>query len=82
MYSTYNEGKCVATGRFIRILKENVTSVWKNVYIIKLDDIVNEYYNRYHRTIKMKLDDVKPSLYIGFGIESNDKTLILKLVTM
>ena len=73
MYSTYNEGKCVATRWFIRILKENVTSVWKSVYIIKLDDIVNEYNNTYHRTIKMKLDDVKPSLYIDFGIESNDK---------
>ena len=29
-----------------------------NVYIDKLDDIVNEYNNTYHRTIKMKPVDV------------------------
>ena len=34
---------------------------------------INEYNNTYHRTIKMKVDDLKPSLYIDFGIESNDK---------
>ena len=31
-----------------------MTSISKNVYIDKLDDIVNEYNNTYHRTIKMK----------------------------
>ena len=31
-----------------------MTSILKNVYIDKLDDIVNEYNNTYHRTIKMK----------------------------
>ena len=36
-----------------------MTSISKNVYIDKLDDIVNEYNNRYHRTIKMKSLDVK-----------------------
>ena len=36
-----------------------MTSISKNVYINKLDDIVNEYNNTYHRTIKMKPDDVK-----------------------
>ena len=34
-------------------------SVWKNVYIDKLDDIVNEYNNTYHRTIKIKPVNVK-----------------------
>ena len=29
------------------------------MYIDKLDDIVNEYNNTYHRTIKMKSADVK-----------------------
>ena len=28
----------------------------RNVYIDKIDDIVNKYNNTYHRTIKMKLD--------------------------
>ena len=36
-----------------------MTSVSKNVYIYKLDDIVVEYNNKYHRTIKMKPVDVK-----------------------
>ena len=36
-----------------------MTSVSKNVYIYKLDDIVDEYDNKYHRTIKMKPVDVK-----------------------
>ena len=36
-----------------------MTSVSKNVYIDKLDDIVGEYNNTYHRTIKMKRVDVK-----------------------
>ena len=35
-----------------------MTSVSKNVYIDKLDDIVNEYNNTYHTTIKMKPIDV------------------------
>ena len=58
MYSTNNEGKSVVAERFIRMLKNNIykcmTSVSKNVYIDKLDDIVNEYNTTYHRTIKMK----------------------------
>ena len=36
-----------------------MTSVSKNVYIDKLDDIVNEYRDTYHRAIKMKPVDVK-----------------------
>ena len=43
------------------------------MYIDKLDDIVNEYNNTYHRTIKMKPVDVKDNTYIGFGKESNNK---------
>ena len=31
-----------------------MTSISKNVYGDKLDDIVNEYNNTYHRTFKMK----------------------------
>ena len=31
-----------------------MTSILKNVYIDKLDDIIDEYNNTYHRTIKMK----------------------------
>ena len=34
------------------------------MYIDKLDDIVNEYNNTYHTTIKMKPIDVKDNTYI------------------
>ena len=45
----------------------------KNVYINKLYDIVNEYNNTYHATIKMKPIDVKDDVYIDFKKEVNDK---------
>ena len=41
------------------------------MYIDKLDDIVNEYNNTYHNTIKMKLIDVKSSRYIDSSKEIN-----------
>ena len=34
------------------------------MYSDKLDDIVNKYKDKYHRTIKMKPVDVKSSAYI------------------
>ena len=40
-----------------------MTSVSKNVYIDKLDDIVNKYNNIYYNTIKMKHIDVKSNTY-------------------
>ena len=77
MYSTHNEGKLVVAERFIRTLKNKIykymTAISKNVYIDKLDDIVNEYNNTYHRTIKMKPVDVKDNTYIDFKKEVNDK---------
>ena len=42
-----------------------MTSVSKNVYIDKLDDIVNKYNNTYHSTIKMNLIDLKWTTYIS-----------------
>ena len=51
MYLTHNEGKFVIAERFIRTLKNKIykytTSVSENVYIDKLDDIVNKYKNIY-----------------------------------
>ena len=58
MYSAHNEEKSVVAERFIRNLKY-MTSISKNAYIDKLDDIVNKYNNTYHNTIKMKPIDVK-----------------------
>ena len=50
-----------------------MTSISKNVYIDKLDDIVDEYNNTYHRSIKMKPVDVNDKTYIDFEKEINDK---------
>ena len=77
MYSVHNKGKSVVAERFIRILENKIyrdmTSVWKNVYIDKLDHIVSEYNNKYHRTIQMKPVDVKENTYNDFKKEVNHK---------
>ena len=76
-YSTHNEGKSVVAERFIRALKSKIykymTSISKNVHIDKLDDIVDEYNNTYHTTIKMKPIDVKDNTYINTSKEINNK---------
>ena len=55
-----------------------MTSVSKNDYIDKLDDIVNNY-NTYHSTIKMKSVNVKSSTSINSSKETNDKNLKYKI---
>ena len=50
-----------------------MTSVSKNVFIDKLDYIVNKYNNTYHNKMKMKPVNVKPSTYIYSSKEINDK---------
>ena len=71
MYSTHNKGTSFVAKRFIRTLKNKVykytTSISKNVYIDKLDEIVNKYNNKYHKTFKTKPVDVNPSMYIDFN---------------
>ena len=77
MYSTHNEGKSVAAKRFIKTIKTIIykcmTLISKNVYTNKLDDIVNEYNNTYHTTIKIKAVDVKDNTNIDFKKEVNVK---------
>ena len=77
MHSAHNKGKFVVAERFIRTLKnknyKHMTAVSKNVYINKLNDIINEYGNIYYRTIKMKPIEVKDNTYFGFIKEVNDK---------
>ena len=69
--------KSVVSDRFIRTLKNKIykymTSISKNVYIDKFDDIVNKYNNTYHSTTKMKAADVKSNTYINSGKEINNK---------
>ena len=75
MYSTHNKEKSVAE-RFLRTIKNKIykymTSISKNVYIDKLDDIVHKYNNTKHRTIKMKPVDVKDNTSIDFAKEVNN----------
>ena len=75
MHSTHSEGKSIIAERFIRTLKNKsykcMTSISKNVYIDKWDDIVNKYNNVYNSTIKVKPVDVKSSTYIDSSNKIN-----------
>ena len=77
MYSINNKRKSVIAERFTRTLKNKIykhmTSLSKNVYIDRLDDIVKKYNNIYHKSIKMKPLDVKNNTYIEFKKKINDK---------
>ena len=55
-----------------------MTLIYKNVYIDKLDDIVNEHNNRYNRIIKMKPVNVKDNTYI----DSTDFILMIKILNL
>ena len=59
-----------------------MTSISKNLCIDKLDDIVNEYNNTYHKKIKMEPVDVKNNTYIDSNKEVMIKISNLKLVIM
>ena len=58
-----------------------MTAVSKNVYIDKLDDIVNEYNNTYHRKIKMKPIEFKDNNYIDYIKKANHKDISAKEYT-
>ena len=59
MYWTHNKGKSAVAERLITILKnkifEYMTSVSKNVYIDKLDGVVNKYHNTIIAQLKSNL---------------------------
>ena len=63
MYSIHSEGKSVVAERFMKTLKTEIykymTLISKDIYINKLDDIINKYNNTYHSTIKTIPVDVK-----------------------
>ena len=83
MYPTNNKGKSVVAERFIRTLKSKIykymTSISKNVYIDKLDDIVKDYNNTYHASIKMKPVYVKDNIYLDLKKKVNDKNRQFKV---
>ena len=57
-----------------------MTSVSKNSFVDKLDDILNKYNNTYHSTIKMKPIDVKSSAYIDSSKEINEEDPKFKII--
>ena len=77
MNSTDQEGKSVVLERLIRTLANKIykymISISKKVYIDKLGDIVNEYHNKSHKTIKMKNGNAKSRIYFDFNLENNNK---------
>ena len=44
-----------------------MTAVSKNVYFDVLDDILDEYNNAYHKTIKMKPTDAKSGSFAEYN---------------
>ena len=77
IYLTYNKGKSVVTERFIRTLKnvifKHMIAISKNIYIDALEDIVNEYNNTIHRTIKTKPIEDTDDYYAEYHENSNKK---------
>ena len=77
MHSTYNKGKSAVAERFIGTLKNKIykhmTTILKDVYFDALDDIVDEYNNTYHETIKMKPVDVGDNSFAEYYEESDEK---------
>ena len=66
-----------------RTLKNKIykymTSVSKNVYIDKLDNIVHKYNHTYHSTIKMKPADVNSSTSIDFDKKNSKEDAKFKV---
>ena len=50
-----------------------MTAISKNVYSDVLDDIVDEYNNAFHKTIKMRPIDVGDDSFAEYNEESNEK---------
>ena len=68
IHSAHDKGIFVVAERFIRNLNnkiyKHITAASKIVYIDKIYDIINEYNNTHHRTIKMKPIKTKDNIYI------------------
>ena len=77
VYSPFNEGKSVVAERFIKTLKNKIykymTTIGKNLYFNVLDDIVKNYNNTIHNSIKMKPKNVKNNNLTEYIEEFNKK---------
>lgn len=59
-----------------------MTVILKYVYINKVPELVIQYNNITHKTIKTKSTDVNPDKNIDVGVDSNIISLNLRLVLM
>ena len=77
IYSARNKGKYVVAERFMITIKNKfykyMTLFSKNVYIDKLDGLVNKCNNTYHSAIKVKPVNIKSNTYIKPRKEINDQ---------
>ena len=82
-YSTHNKEKFVVAERCIRTLKnkmyKHTTTVSKDAYINKLNEIVDKSSNIYQGTIKMNPANVQLGKYNEYDIEHSDKDLKFKV---
>ena len=78
MYSAHNKEKSVVAKRFTKTLENKIykymTSISKNVYIDKLNDIVNKCNNTYHSTMKQ----IKTEFRVEKVIMRKDEKLYFK----
>ena len=74
MYLTHNEGNHVVAERFSRTVRNKILkyliSILKNIYIKKLDDVINKYNNTY-TTMTIEPVVLKSRIYIDFNKENN-----------
>ena len=86
MYSIHNEGKSIVAERCIRTLKTKMykymTSISKNVYIDKLDDIVGEQNNTCHRTnvasLKAEVDKLDIDKLVSVPVDLSKLSDVVK----
>ena len=73
IYSTHNEAKSVVPERLIITLKSKIykymTAISKNSYF----NVLNDFVDKYNKTIKMKPIDVKSDSFADYNKESNEK---------
>ena len=67
IYSTHNEGKSVVAEKFIRNLKDEMnkytTSISKNMYIDKPQELVRKYNTTTHTSIKTETVSAKSNTH-------------------
>lgn len=52
----------------------------RKIFIVKLQGLLKEYNSAIHRTMTVKLIDVKPESFVKFGVNNNTKNLNLRHV--